>query len=253
MTPLPALVLVHGGMQAADSWDLTIAEIDRLAPQLRVLAVDLPGRSRNPASLSTVKVADWTASVIADIEHAGFDEVVLVGHSLAGITVPAVAAALKWPRVRELILVAAFVPPPGQSVIDAVRGPLARYARWGARRGKAGTIPWMAARWLLCNGMTPEQRTFLSSRLRAESARVIVETVDRGRLPTEIARTRVMTTRDRILPPRAQRRSIDALGGVHAIESIHACHQVMVSNPRELARILVERCNAHQCNTFHAP
>jgi pimeloyl-ACP methyl ester carboxylesterase len=34
---LPALVLVHGGGLAADSWDLTIDEIRRLAPELTVL------------------------------------------------------------------------------------------------------------------------------------------------------------------------------------------------------------------------
>ncbi|WP_029112748.1 alpha/beta fold hydrolase [Mycobacterium sp. URHB0044] len=247
----PALVLVHGGMQAADSWDLTVAEIARLAPDLRVLAVDLPGRPRNPVPLPSVSIAGWVASVVADVEQAGFDEIVLAGHSLAGVTVPAVVAALGWPRVREMILVAAFVPPAGQAVVDAVRGPLARYARWGARRDKAGAIPWMAARWLLCNGMSPLQRNFLSSRLCAESARVIGETVDPVVLPPELVRSWVMTTRDRILPPRAQRRSIIAIGGVHSIELIDACHQVMVSNPRELAHIFVQRCEQHVGDVRH--
>ena len=39
---LPALVLVHGGGHAGDCWDLTVDEIRRLAPELSVLAVDLP-------------------------------------------------------------------------------------------------------------------------------------------------------------------------------------------------------------------
>ncbi len=78
----PALVLVHGGMQAADSWDLTaVAKIARLAPGLRVLAVDLPGRPRNPAPPPLVSIASWVASVVADVEQADFDEIVLVGHS----------------------------------------------------------------------------------------------------------------------------------------------------------------------------
>ena len=47
---LPALVLVHGGVHAADCWDLTVDEIRRQAPELAVLAVDLPGRRSKPGT-----------------------------------------------------------------------------------------------------------------------------------------------------------------------------------------------------------
>jgi pimeloyl-ACP methyl ester carboxylesterase len=46
---LPALVLGHGGGLAADSWELTAAEIQRLAPDLAVLALYMPGRRSKPA------------------------------------------------------------------------------------------------------------------------------------------------------------------------------------------------------------
>jgi Alpha/beta hydrolase family len=48
---LPDLVLVHGGAHAADCWDLTVAELAIQAPELRTLAVDLPGRANKPADL----------------------------------------------------------------------------------------------------------------------------------------------------------------------------------------------------------
>jgi pimeloyl-ACP methyl ester carboxylesterase len=47
---VPALVLVHGGGLAADSWELTVEEIQRLAPELTVLALDMPGRRNKPGS-----------------------------------------------------------------------------------------------------------------------------------------------------------------------------------------------------------
>ena len=68
---LPALVLVHGGGLAANSWELTINEIRRLTPELTVLAVDLPGRCAKPGDLFTVKIADFVDSVVGDIEDAG--------------------------------------------------------------------------------------------------------------------------------------------------------------------------------------
>lgn len=51
---------------------------------MRVLAVDLPGRGRNPADLATVTIADWVDSVVDDVENALMGDVVVVGHSLGG-------------------------------------------------------------------------------------------------------------------------------------------------------------------------
>src|SRR3954470_10641359 len=101
---LPALVLVHGGGLAADSWEPCVDEIHRRAPQLAVLAVDLPGRRDKPGDLRTVTIADFVDSVVADIEEAGLGDVVIVGHSMAGLMVPGVVAKLGPARVRELVL-----------------------------------------------------------------------------------------------------------------------------------------------------
>jgi pimeloyl-ACP methyl ester carboxylesterase len=48
---LPALVLVHGGEHSADCWDLTIDELHRQAPELRLLTVDLPSHRATPGDL----------------------------------------------------------------------------------------------------------------------------------------------------------------------------------------------------------
>lgn len=115
---LPALVLVHGGGLTAESWKYTVNEINRLAPELTVLAIDLPGRASRPADTRKLIIADFVESAVDDIKKAGLDEIVLVGHSLAGLTIPGVAAELGPKRVRELVFVAAYVPPEGSSVVD---------------------------------------------------------------------------------------------------------------------------------------
>ncbi|HEY2504844.1 MAG TPA: alpha/beta fold hydrolase [Mycobacterium sp.] len=83
---LPALVLVHGGGLAADSWELTVAEIHRLAPELTVLTVDLPGRRYKPGDLREMTIADFVDSLAV--------------------------------RVREMIFAAAFLPPEGTSLVE---------------------------------------------------------------------------------------------------------------------------------------
>ena len=108
---LPALVLVHGGGLAANSWELTIDELRRQAPELTVLAVDLPGRRGKHGDLLNLTIADFVESVVSDIEDAGLGDIVLVGHSMGGLTAPGVVTKLGPSRVRELILACAFVPP----------------------------------------------------------------------------------------------------------------------------------------------
>jgi pimeloyl-ACP methyl ester carboxylesterase len=65
---LPDLVLVHGGGLAADSWELTVEEIHRLAPELTVLALDMPGRRNKPGDLREMTIADYVESLVGDIE-----------------------------------------------------------------------------------------------------------------------------------------------------------------------------------------
>jgi pimeloyl-ACP methyl ester carboxylesterase len=239
---LPDLVLVHGGAHAADCWDLTIAQLACQEPKLRVLAVDLPGRGRNPADLATVTITDWVDAVVDEIENAALGDVVVVGHSLGGLTVPGVVARLGATRVREMVLAAAFIPPQGLSVVDTLRGPLAPLARVGPRINKLATIPKTAARLAFCNAMSREQRRYALSRLYPESARVIIEPVDRSDLPAEVPRTWIMTLRDRALSLRQQRRCITSLGGVDTLVCLDTCHDLMYSEPHRLAAILLERC-----------
>lgn len=239
---LPGLVLVHGGEHAADCWELVLAELHRQAPELRTLAVDLPGRAGKPGDLATATIDEWVQSVVADIEAAGLGDVVIVGHSMAGVTVPGVVAKLGAARVREMILATAFVPPQGQAIVDTLDGPLAWFARRGARIGKPMKVPRLAARYAFCNGMTPQQREFTLSRLYEESARIPGEPVDRSALPDDVPRIWILTTRDRALSVKSQHASIAALGGVKGVIPIDACHDVMISHPERLAQILVERC-----------
>jgi pimeloyl-ACP methyl ester carboxylesterase len=245
---LPDLVLVHGGAHAADCWDLTISELAVRSPELRTLAVDLPGRAGKPADLATVTIADWVNSVVADIEDAGCGDVVVVGHSMAGLTVPGVVAKLGTARVREMILLAAFVPPQGLSVVDTLRGPLAPLARSARWIHKSFPMPKAAARFAFCNGMTAEQRKLALSRLYVESPNVIVEPVDRSDLPDDVPRTWIMTLRDRSLSARQQQFAIESLGGVDTMFCVDSCHDVMFAEPQWLAATLADRCRLRAGN-----
>jgi len=241
---LPDLVLIHGGAHAADCWDLTVAHLRSTAPELRVLAVDLPGRRGKPGDLRKATIREWANSVVSDIDQAGPDRVVIAGHSMAGLVMPGVMTKLGPTRVAEAVFVTAFVPPQGFAMADTLSGPATPFVRWGARFGRPYKLP-IAARLMFCNGMTRAQRQFAMSRLYPESMTILAEPVDRTDMPTGVPRTWIMTLKDRTLSEAQQRASIDALGGVDAVCPVDTCHNVMISEPAWLAQILLERCRAH--------
>ena len=241
---LPALVLVHGNAHASDCWDLTVDEIHRLAPELTVLAVDLPGRRGKPGDLRSLTIGDFVDSVVGDIEEAGLDDVVIVGHSMAGLTVPGVVTKLGASRVREMILAAACVPHKGAALADVVLWPVGLIARRNARKGVPNKVPAWLTRFVFFNGVPRAQRRFMSGRLYPDASRIPVEKVSRGDMPGDVPRTWILTKRDRTHSVKEQRASIEAVGGVQALIEMDTCHGLMVSEPARLAEILVDRCRS---------
>jgi pimeloyl-ACP methyl ester carboxylesterase len=246
----PALVLVHGGEHSADCWEITIDELRRLAPELPVLAVDMPGHGATPGDLTTVTIADCVRSAVEQVEAAGLHEVIVVGHSLAGLTVPGIVGALGGSRVREMILAAACLPVQGEAIVDTLVGPLTWYVRRAVRlRKPPATTPNMLSALIFCNGMSRAQRRFALSRIHTEATTLITEPVDRSDLPDDVPRTWILTLRDHALFRRTQLRSIAALGGVQTLIPIDTCHDLMISEPGLLAEILVERCRLQSADS----
>ena len=243
---LPALVLVHGGGLAADSWELAVEEIHRSAPELTVFAFDMPGRRKKPGDLREMTIADFVDSLVGDIESAGLKDIVIVGHSIGGMTLPGMAAKLGAARVREMIFAAAFLPPEGMSIADSLPWLLARIARRFAKRGVPSATPRWLARFVYLNRVPVHRRRFMTGKLYAESLRILTENVSWRGMPNDIPRTWILTLRDRALAPKLQRKNIAALGGVQTIFEIDTCHMVMVSEPERLAQILVDRCRLYR-------
>ena len=250
---LPALVLVHGGGFAADCWEPTVDVIRSVEPELKVLTVDLPGRRNKTGGLTTACIDGWVNSVVSDIENAALDGFVIVGNSLAGLTVPGVVTKLGSARVREMILATAQVPANGSALVDTLPGALSWFARRTAKRKvqkgrsvRSGGLPTALARFVFCNGMTPAQRRFTLARSCQESAPIMIEKVDRSGMPDDVPRTWILTRRDRAVSMKIQRECIAALGGVQTLIEIDTCHMLMVSEPERLAEILIGRCRLYE-------
>lgn len=241
-----ALVLIHGGKYDSRCWHPTIDRITHHAPTHRVIALNYPGRQQIAGDLSTLTVDRCVDSLATQIDQSGVDDVVLVGHSLAGIMLPRVAASLGPERVRRIVFLACVIPPQGHSVMDTLIPPVRFFARMTNDH-----LPLWMSRWMFCGGMTPEQRAFSQSHLVRESLAIVQEPVDHSVMPRTIPRTWIMTLRDRVLSVNNQRESMCNIGGVDEVVNLDTCHNAMISMPDELALALLQRI--HPSSTFRPP
>lgn len=103
------IALLHGGMHDGSSWDL-------VAPALRgygydVITPDLPVDDDNAGAEAWARVAIDAI----DVAIGDDDDVLVVGHSIAGLCVPVVAARR---RIRRMVFLAGLIPVVGRSFAE---------------------------------------------------------------------------------------------------------------------------------------
>ena len=114
VAPTPkTFVLVHGAWQAPYAWQ---AVKDQLVQQgQKVVVVELPGHGADNTSPATLLMDVYRDKVISAI-NALSENVILVGHSMGGMVVSAVAEKIPG-RIDKLVYVGAFLPANGQSLL----------------------------------------------------------------------------------------------------------------------------------------
>ena len=230
MTPL---VLVHGGGFDGRCWDLVRPHLTAPA-----IAVDLPGRGSRPADLREVTLADCAAAIAEDIDEAGFDEVVLVGHSLAGCSMPA-AIGLLGDRVRHAVFVACTVPGDGTSCFDTLEPEIQAIARAALESGELGVLDPAVAKVAFGSDLDDEQFAWCVERMVPEAPRLTLDRVDLSSLRSGVPRTWVRTLRDAIVSPEKQLRFTGNVGSCRVVD-LDAAHMCMISQPAATAAVLDE-------------
>jgi pimeloyl-ACP methyl ester carboxylesterase len=227
-------VLVHGGVHQASAWA-------PLLPHLRhrALTVDLPGRGGRPADLIQVGIDACVDSICADIDAWDVERVVLVGHSLAGVTVPLVAERLP-DRVAHVVLLAALVPPSGKSVFTSLSWlERAFVARFVPPDQPFTLIPPMV-KFGFGTHLSSEQWERLQTQICPESSRLLYEIVERRPPPRRSPLTYVVHLRDRMLSVNRQYASIRNLGQPIEVRTIDAGHSAFAARPAEVGALLDE-------------
>jgi len=229
-TSMMPIVLVHGGGFDSRCWDRLLPEIS--GP---TLAVDLPGRGRHPAPLGSVTLSSCAETVAEEVDSAGFDEIVLVGHSLAGCSMPMIAEHLGT-RVRHAVFIACTVPGDGQSAFDTLDPSVQVMISERSSQTAPAVMDGELAKIVLGNDLDDEQLAWCVERLVTEAPRLVSDPVSLDGMKS-VQSTWVRTMLDLIVSPEKQLCFAANLPGCR-VRDLSAGHMCMVSQAAKVAEIL---------------
>ena len=228
-------LLIHGAMRGAWLWD-------KLMPLLmkgggNPIAIDLPGHGYRTAEASFTTMSTYISDVIKFIRKENLRDLVLVGHSMSGIVISKVAEEVPE-RIKHLVYLAAVVPGNNEALVDL----LAKERQEAIRKlqGKTkeifGTLETL--RPMYFTDLEGEEKEFYLRQLTPQPLAAFFEKIAFKQFPKiPIPMTYVLGLKDKSLPPELTRRFAERLG-VAPVE-IDAGHDLMVSRPGEVAKVLL--------------
>ncbi|MEV0882312.1 alpha/beta hydrolase [Streptomyces microflavus] len=235
-------VLVHGAWHDGRVWD-------RVAPFLtraghRVSAPSLTGHGEKAHLLGPdVGLDTHIADVVGLLVEEDLTDVVLVGHSYAGMVIAAVAGRLPE-RVTGLVFVDAMVPADGESVLDVMPHTqhLLDLAAGSEAPWRIPPLPEGPEPQGLFGVTDPADKAWLRTMLIDESARCFRQPV-RLDDPAAAAIPRTYIRCVGSEPEGVTRRPVPAAqphGAPSRVREVRSGHDCMVTVPGELAELLLE-------------
>lgn len=229
---MTTFALVHGGFHGAWCWE-------QVSPLLqkdghRVVTMELP---LEDSAATFNDYADVVCTALEDCD----DDVVLVGHSYAGNTIPLVAARRP---VRHLVYLCAMIPDVGRSLVEQLADePQMLNSRY--EQGLSPVDDRLRQQWtdldiardvfyFDCDEQTAEAAL---NRLRPQSVNPAVfpfSLAEHPRVPT----TYVVCSDDRMLRPEWSRHAVRERLNATLVE-LPGGHSPMLSQPQVLAELLV--------------
>jgi pimeloyl-ACP methyl ester carboxylesterase len=221
--------LVHGAWHGGWCWERLVPELEGLGHA--VVTLDLP-------SEDTTADFDAYADVVVAALDGVDDDVVLVGHSLGGLTIPRVAARRE---IRHLVFLCALIPAPGLSLDDHLGQepdmltPLLRSAI-AVEDGLSSMRDEETAIAALYDRCEPEDASWAYARLHKQARFPQTKPFELDAVP-DVERTYIVASDDRAVAPEWSRRAAPERLGVRPVE-MEGDHSPFLARPAELARLL---------------
>jgi pimeloyl-ACP methyl ester carboxylesterase len=243
-TNLPTFVLIPGAWMGGWVWEPVAAQLRKAghtvhAPTLAGLTDrDRTDRDRtNRDRTGDVGLETHVEEILALLDQEDITGAVLVGHSYSGLVAGQVADR-RAERVAYTVFVQAFLPRNGRSLIDDwSHDPAARQREIADITARGGLWEAPIAGLQAEPDLSPEQRTWLASRLIDHPGRTVTDAARMTRSVEALSATYIASLPDDAapLPPHVAALSAEPSW---TVERIRAGHWPMVSVPAALTATL---------------
>jgi len=233
---MATFVLVHGSWHGGWCWRL-VTPLLRAAGH-EVFTPTLSGLGeRSHLILPRVDLALHIKDIVQVLYFEDLRRVILVGHSYAGMVITGVAA-LAAERLRQLVYLDAHVPEDGQSQMDLWTAARREEARADLAAGRL-YLPVPSAALL---GVTdPGFASWLEPRMTPHPRTTYVDSVPQQTAASRaLPRAYIHCTNASIIPDPRQVYATNARAAGWPVFTMATGHDAMVTQPTELARILLE-------------
>jgi pimeloyl-ACP methyl ester carboxylesterase len=238
--------LLHGGGQGSWLWDDVIGHLSA-SGEVECIALDVPGcGAKRARDTSAIEFDDIARELIADIDATGMRDVVLVGHSQAGMPIPRMVEFAPT-LFSRLVYVTCSAPPPGISVLELIGNCLhgEREDNVGYPLDPRATSFQERFAVMFCNDMSVSDGDAFLAKLGHDNWPMSSYTYRDWRYDHmgAVRSTYVLCEQDMSLPPAWQERFARTLR-VDRVVRIDAGHQAMTTRPQELAAALLAETQA---------
>jgi len=237
-TKTQTYVLVHGAWQAPYVWDAVKTELTNRGK--KVIVVELPGHGADNTATYSLSIDAYRDKVIEAISAVD-EKVILVGHSMGGMVISAVAEKIPS-GISKLVYIGAFLPANGQALVDLA------FSDPGSKLGplliesadklvldvKADSLTY-----LFINDGSADVKQQAVDRYRAEPA---IPFTNKAALTNEnfgsVDKVYIKTLQDIVISPGLQDRMI-AAAGIKNVFTVNTSHSPFLSQPKEVAKLLL--------------
>jgi len=232
------IVLVHGAWSDATAWQATIPALK--AQGHEVITVNLPGHGSDITSFANISLQSYVDAVknaIGDRKN-----IILVGHSMAGIVISQVAEEMP-DRIKELVYLAAYLPQNGESLLSLAKqdadSHIGKYlkidqATGSANVAKDGVIDVFAA------DAPAQVGDYIANNIKPEPLAPLATpvTLTEGKFGS-VKKVYIHTTDDHAVSFTLQKTMVKNNGHISKEYSLPSSHTPFISMPDRLAAILL--------------
>ena len=232
---MSSYVLVHGAYHGAWCYAKVVPLLE--AAGHTAIAVDLPGHGDNPVPREQITL-DAYVDHVCEVIDAQSEPVILVGHSLGGITISQVAEA-RPDKIKTLVFLTALLPRDGESRADVSgrvdENPAVAQARVPTDDGLAATVRDDLIKPLFYGDCSDEDIAHAKANLVPQASAIITAEVHLtdaryGRVP----RVFIECLQDGAIPIEMQRQMVEAVP-CEKVLTLDTSHSPFFSAPQALA------------------